>query len=158
MPERVGVLAEYGRVGARLPLGLRSTTLLRCLFRHSSLVLCSCLILQVMVPKAHLTGKAKPESLQRRRVKSSGALLAKVLGGVAWMELHAVLPVGLESCAKPGFARLGLLCSQVDESFWMGELARGTEVCVIGSIRRIASGSAMVVVPRVRVKPTVVRL
>ena len=43
--------------------------------------------------KAHLTGKAKPESLQRRRGKSPEALLAKVLGGVAWMELHAVQPV-----------------------------------------------------------------
>ena len=61
-----------------------------------------------------LTGKAKPESLQRRRVKSPEALLAKVLGGVAWMELHAVLAVKLESCAKPGFARLGLLCILVE--------------------------------------------
>ena len=43
--------------------------------------------------------KAKPKSLQRRRAKSPGALLAKVLGGVAWMELHAVLPLGLETCA-----------------------------------------------------------
>ena len=36
--------------------------------------------------------------------KARGALLAKVLGGVAWMELHAVLLLGLDTCAKPGFA------------------------------------------------------
>ena len=92
MSERVRVLAECGGVDVKLVLELRSTTLLRWLFRHSSLVLCSCLILQVMAPKAYLTDKAKPESLQRRRAKSLEALLAKVLGGVAWMELHAVLP------------------------------------------------------------------
>ena len=57
--ERVGVLAEYGGVVVRLPLGLRSLTLLRCLSRHSSLVLCSCLTLQAMAPKAYLTGKSK---------------------------------------------------------------------------------------------------
>ena len=37
--ERVGVLAEYGGVVIRLPLGLRSLTLLRRLSRHSSLAL-----------------------------------------------------------------------------------------------------------------------
>ena len=42
--------------------------------------------------------------------KTQEVLLAKVLGGVAWMELHAVLPLELKSCAKPGFARLDLLC------------------------------------------------
>ena len=57
--ERVGVLAEYGGVAVRLPLGLRSLTLLRCLSRHSSLVLCSCLTLQAMAPKVHLTGKSQ---------------------------------------------------------------------------------------------------
>ena len=36
--------------------------------------------------------------------KAWGATLAKVLGGVAWMELHAVLLLGLDTCAKPGFA------------------------------------------------------
>ena len=36
--------------------------------------------------------------------KARGAFLAKVLGGVAWMELHAVLLLGLDTCAKPGFA------------------------------------------------------
>ena len=36
--------------------------------------------------------------------KARGATLAKVLGGVAWMELHAVLLLGLDTCAKPGFA------------------------------------------------------
>ena len=37
--ERVGVLAEHGGVEVRTPLGLRLLTLLRCLFRHNSLVL-----------------------------------------------------------------------------------------------------------------------
>ena len=36
--------------------------------------------------------------------KALGATLAKVRGGVAWMELHAVLLLGLDTCAKLGFA------------------------------------------------------
>ena len=36
--------------------------------------------------------------------KVQRALLAKVLGGVAWMELHAVLLLELDTCAKPDFA------------------------------------------------------
>ena len=81
--ERVGVLAEYGGVAVRLPLGLRSLTLLRCFFRHSSLVLvlCSCLTLQVMAPKAYL--KAKPKLLQRRCAKGQGPGLRRY-----WAELH----------------------------------------------------------------------
>ena len=102
--ERVGVLAEYGGVVVRLPLGLRSLTLLRCLSRHSSLVLCSCLTLQAMAPKAYLTGKSKDKVAAKKTRKKPGATLAKVLGGVAWMELHAVLLLGLDTCAKPGFA------------------------------------------------------
>ena len=49
-------LAEYGEEVVRLPLGLRSLTLLLC-FPGSSLVLCSYLTLQAMAPKAYLTGK-----------------------------------------------------------------------------------------------------
>ena len=102
--ERVGVLAEYGGVVVRLPLGLRSLTLLRCLSRHSSLVLCSCLTLQAMAPKAYLTGKSKVKVAAKKTRKKPGSTLTKVLGGVAWMELHAVLLLGLDACAKPGFA------------------------------------------------------
>ena len=97
--ERVGVLAEYGGVAV-----LRSLTLLRCLSRHSSLVLCSCLTLQVMAPKAYLTNKSQGKVAAKKTRKKLRALLAKVLGGVAWMELHAVLLLGLDTCAKPGFA------------------------------------------------------
>ena len=81
--ERVGVLAEYGVV-VRLPLGLRSLTLLRCLSRHSSLVLCSCLTLQAMAPKAYLTGKSKDKvAAKKTRKKPGGPRLRR-----CWAELH----------------------------------------------------------------------
>ena len=82
--ERVGVLAEYGGVEVRLPLGLRSLTLLRCLSRHSSLVLCSCLTLQAMAPKAYLTGKSKDKvAAKKTRKKPGGPRLRR-----CWAELH----------------------------------------------------------------------
>ena len=82
--ERVGVLAEYGGVVVRLPLGLRSLTLLRCLSRHSSLVLCSCLTLQAMAPKVHLTGKSKDKvAAKKTRKKPGGPCLRR-----CWAELH----------------------------------------------------------------------
>ena len=98
--ERVGVLAEYGGVVVKL----HSLTLLRCLSRHSSLVLCSCLTLQAMAPKAYLMGKSQDKVAAKKTRKKPETLLAKVLGGVAWMELHAVLLLELDTCAKPGFA------------------------------------------------------
>ena len=102
--ERVGVLAEYGGVVVRLPLGLRSLTLLRCLSRHSSLVLCSCLTLQAMAPKAYLTGKSKDKvAAKKTRKKPGGPRFRR-----CWAELHgwshAVLLLGLDTCAKPSFA------------------------------------------------------
>ena len=82
--ERVGVLAEYGGVVVRLPLGLRSLTLLRCLSRHNSLVLCSCLTLQAMAPKAYLTGKSKAKvAAKKTRKKYRGPCLLR-----CWAELH----------------------------------------------------------------------
>ena len=82
--ERVGVLAEYGGVVVRLPLGLRSLTLLRCLSRHSSLVLCSCLTLQAVAPKAYLTGKSKDKvAAKKTRKKPGGPRLRR-----CWAELH----------------------------------------------------------------------
>ena len=82
--ERVGVLAEYGGVVVRLPLGLRSLTLLRCLSRHSSLVLCSCLTLQAMAPKAYLTGKSKDKvAAKKTRKKPGGPRLRR-----CWAELR----------------------------------------------------------------------
>ena len=57
-----------------------------------------------MAPKAYLTGKSKDKVAAKKTRKKPGATLAKVLGGVAWMELHAVLLLGLDTCAKPGFA------------------------------------------------------
>ena len=76
--------AEYGGVVVRLPLGLRSLTLLRCLSRHSSLVLCSCLTLQAMAPKAYLTGKSKDKvAAKKTRKKPGGPRLRR-----CWAELH----------------------------------------------------------------------
>ena len=102
--ERVGVLAEYGGVVVRLPLGLRSLTLLRRLSRHSSLAL---FVLDIAGDGAKSVpdGQKPSQSCCKEDAqKAQGALLAKVLGGVAWMELHAVLLLGLDTCAKPGFA------------------------------------------------------
>ena len=82
--ERVGVLAEYGGVVVRLPLGLRSLTLLRCLSRHSSLVLCSCLTLQAMAPKAYLTGKSKDKVAAKKTHKKPGGPRLRR----CWAELH----------------------------------------------------------------------
>ena len=78
------VSESYGGVVVRLPLGLRSLTLLRCLSRHSSLVLCSCLTLQAMAPKAHLTGKSKDKvAAKKTRKKPGGPCLRR-----CWAELH----------------------------------------------------------------------
>ena len=97
--ERVGVLAEYGGVVVRLPLGLRSLTLLRCLSRHSSLVLCFCLNLEVMAPKACLTGKSQAKvAVKKTREKSGGPCLQRCWAELH--ELHAVLLLGLDTCAK----------------------------------------------------------
>ena len=80
LSERVGVLAEYGGVVVRLPLGLRSLTLLRCFSRHSSLVLCSCLTLQTIAPKAHLTGKSKDKVAAKKTRKKPGGLACEGAG------------------------------------------------------------------------------
>ena len=59
-------------------------TLLRCLSRHSSLVLCSCLTLQAMAPKAYLTGKSKDKvAAKKTRKKPGGPRLRR-----CWAELH----------------------------------------------------------------------
>ena len=58
-----------------------------------------------MAPKSVPDGQKPSQSCLKEDVqKAQGALLAKVLGGVAWMELNAVLLLGLDTCAKPGFA------------------------------------------------------
>ena len=102
--ERVGVLAEYGGLVVRLPLGLRSLTLLRCLSQQFA---CALFVLDIADDGA----KSVPDGQKQRQScckedaqKARRATLAKVLGGVAWMELHAVLLLGLDTCAKPGFA------------------------------------------------------
>ena len=79
-----GVLAEYGGVVVRLPIGLRSLTLLRCLSRYNSLVLCLRLTLQVMAPKAYLTGKSQAKvAAKKTRKKFEGPCLRR-----CWAELH----------------------------------------------------------------------
>ena len=77
-------LGGVRRSRVRLPLGLRSLTLLRCLSRHSSLVLCSCLTLQAMAPKAYLTGKSQDKvAAKKTRKKPGGPCLRR-----CWAELH----------------------------------------------------------------------
>ena len=77
-------LGGVRRSRVRLPLGLRSLTLLRCLSWHSSLVLCSCLTLQAMAPKACLTGKSKDKvAAKKTRKKPGGPRLRR-----CWAELH----------------------------------------------------------------------
>ena len=103
--ERVGVLAEYVGVVVRLPLGLRSLTSTPLPFPAQ--FACALFVLDIAGDGA----KSVPDGQKQRQScckedaqKARGATLAKVLGGVAWMELHAVLLLGLDACAKPGFA------------------------------------------------------
>ena len=90
-------MAERGpRVAVRLPLGLRSLTLLRCLSRHSSLVLCSCLTIAGDGAKSVPDGQKQRQSCCKEDAeKVRGATLPR-----CWAELHgsshAVLLLGLD--------------------------------------------------------------
>ena len=77
-------LGGVRRSGNQIALGLRSLTLLRCLSRHSSLALGSCLTLQVMAPKAYLTVKSQAKVAAKKIRKKLEVLLAKVLDLHRW--------------------------------------------------------------------------
>ena len=103
--ERVGVSAEYG--------GVESQIAIRIALTHSTPLpfpaQCACALFVLDIAgdgaKSVPDGQKPSQSCCKEDAqKAHKTLLAKVLGGVAWMELHAVLLLGLDTCAKPGFA------------------------------------------------------
>ena len=73
----------------RSPSGLRPLSLLSCFFRHCSLVLGSRFTLQVILDR-----QSQTKIPQKTTEKSLRPLPPTVLGGVAWMGLHAIWRFG----------------------------------------------------------------